>query len=317
MNVAIIGCGRIAHAHATAISERGDISLVAVVDPVEEKRREFADTYGGSAYDSIQAMLAESPPDGACLCTPPVMHEEGATELLTSGVHVLCEKPLAISSEEAQSMISQAERAERVLMVSSKFRFVEDLWEARRRIESGKIGPVVHVEVSFCSRLPLVDTWHTQPELSGGGVIMDNGPHAYDVLSVLTGDCKPRVVAAALGRGSANGRVEETAEIIVRLTGESVGRIALSWAYNSATLDYVHVHGSHGELRIAWDGGWVRCNADEWEEFGGGYDKGEAFRRMLDRFVKSVRGGIAPERLDRALAAVEFVEVAYQVGSLR
>jgi predicted dehydrogenase len=317
MNLAIIGCGRIAHAHATAIKERSDVSLIAVVDPIEEKRREFVDTYGGVACDSIQAMLSQVAPDAACLCTPPAMHEEGATELFRSDIHVLCEKPLAISSESAQSMVSHAERAKRVLMVSSKFRFVEDLWEARRRIESGKIGPTVHVEVSFCSRLPLVDTWHTRPELSGGGVIMDNGPHAYDVLSVLTGDCEPRVVAAALGPPSANGRVEETAEIIVRLAGESVGRIALSWAYNSATLDYVHVHGSDGELRIAWDGGWVRCDRDEWEEFGSGYDKGEAFRRMLDRFVKSVRGGIAPEPLDRALTAVQFVEAAYQVESLR
>lgn len=317
MNLAIIGCGRIAHAHAAAIKERSDVGLIAVVDPVEERRREFADTYGGAAHESIQAMLVESPPDGACLCTPPATHEEGATELLTNGVHVLCEKPLAISSKQAQSMVSHAERAKAALMVSSKFRFVEDIWEARRQIESGKIGPVVHVEVSFCSRLPLVDTWHTQPKLSGGGVIMDNGPHAYDVLSVLTGDCEPRVVAAALGPPSTNGRVEETAEIIVRLTGESVGRIALSWAYNSATLDYVHVHGSDGELRIAWDGGWVRGDGDEWEEFGSGYDKGEAFRRMLDRFVKGVRGEVAPEPLDRALAAVRFVETAYRVEPLR
>jgi predicted dehydrogenase len=313
MNLAIIGCGRIAHAHATAIKQRSDVGLIAVVDPVEEKRREFADTYGGVAYENIQAMLAGSEPEAACLCTPPATHEEGATELLTSGVHVLCEKPLAISSKQAQSMVSQAERAKRVLTVSSKFRFVEDLWEARRQIESGKIGPVVHVEVSFCSRLPLVDTWHTRPELSGGGVIMDNGPHAYDVLSVLTGDCEPRVVAAALGPSSTNGRVEETAEVIVRLTGELVGRIALSWAYNSATLDYVHVHGSDGELRIAWDGGWVRGDGDEWEKFGSGYDKGEVFRRMLDRFVKGVRGEVAPEPLDRALAAVRFVATAYRV----
>lgn len=317
MNLVIIGCGRIAHAHATAIKERSDLSLIAVVDPVEKRRREFADTYGGLAYHNIQAMLAESTPDAACLCTPPAMHEEGATELLTSGVHVLCEKPLAISSEEAQSMASHAESAKRVLMVSSKFRFVEDLWEARRRIESGTIGSMVHVEVSFCSRLPLADTWHTQPKLSGGGVIMDNGPHAYDVLSVLTRDCEPRVVAGAFGPRGANGRVEETAEIIVRLEGESVGRIALSWAYNSATLDYVHVRGNHGELRIAWDGGSIRREENVWEKFGTGYDKGEAFRRMLDRFVKTVRGEVEPESLDQARAAVGFVEAAYRAGSIR
>lgn len=316
MNLAIIGCGRIAHAHAVAIKERGDLSLIAVVDPVEERRREFAHTYGGLAHDGIQAMLAESAPDAACVCTPPATHEEGATKLLTSGVHVLCEKPLATSSQAAQSMVSHVERAKRVLMVSSKFRFVEDLQEARRRIESGTIGSMVHVEVSFCSRLPLVDTWHTRPKLSGGGVIMDNGPHAYDVLSVLTRDCEPRVVAAAFGPLSTNGRVEETAEIIVRLEGESVGRIALSWAYDSATLDYVHVRGSHGELRIAWDGGWIRRDGGEWEQFGSGYDKGEAFRCMLDRFVKAVRGEVEPESLDQARAAVGFVEAAYRAGSV-
>jgi predicted dehydrogenase len=317
MNLAIIGCGRIAHAHAVAITERSDLSLIAVVDPVNEQRRQFAEAYGGVPYDSILAMLTESPPDAACLCTPPAMHHQGASELLTGGVHVLCEKPLAISGDEAQSLVLEAERARRLLMASSKFRFVEDLWEARRRIESGKIGLVVHVEVSFCSRLPLVDTWHTKPELSGGGVIMDNGPHAYDVLSVLVGDRSPRVVAAAFGPPSADGRVEETAEIIVRLPDESVGRIALSWAYNSATLDYVHVHGSHGELRVGWDGGSIRGDGDEWEKFGGGYDKGEAFKRMLDRFVKAARGELEPEPLDRAVAAVRFVEAAYRVEPIR
>jgi len=317
MNLAIIGCGRIAHAHAAAITERSDVNLIAVVDPVEEKRREFAETYGGLPCDSIQAMVAEAASDAACLCTPPATHHEGALELLSSGIHVLCEKPLAISSEEAQSMVSQAERAKRVLMVSSKFRFVEDLWEARRRIESGKIGPQVHVEVSFCSRMPLVDTWHTEPELSGGGVVMDNGPHAYDVLSVLTVDREPRIVAAAFGSQVANDRVEETAEIVFRVSDGPLGRVSLSWVYNSATLDYVHVRGNRGELRIAWDGGRIRSEGGEWERFGSGYDKGDAFRRMLDRFVTSVRAEVEPEPLDRALGAVAFVEAVYRVASLQ
>ncbi len=317
MKLAIIGCGRIAHAHAVAIKERSDLSLVAVVDPVEEKRQEFAETYGGQPCDTISSMLAEGTPDAACLCTPPATHHEGASQLLEAGVHVLCEKPLAISSEEAQSMVSQAGHVNRVLMVSSKFRFVEDLWEARRRIESGEIGHLVHVEVSFCSRLPLVDTWHTEPKLSGGGVVMDNGPHAYDVLSVLTGDRGPRVVGAAFGSQVANDRVEETAEIVFRVSDGPLGRVALSWVYNSATLDYVHVRGNRGELRIAWDGGWIRCEGGEWERFGSGYDKGDAFRRMLDRFVTSVRDEVEPEPLDRALAAVAFVEAAYRAASLQ
>jgi predicted dehydrogenase len=309
---AIVGYGMIADAHATAIQASGDAQLIAVADPAPEAQRVAHERWGCSAYESVDRMLGEVKVDAACVCAPPALHRPLAERLLDAGLHVLCEKPLSVTVQDARAMVSLAEKRRLVLAVSSKFRFVPDLLEARRHIDAGAIGQPISCEVAFCARIPVADRWNLRPELSGGGVVMDNGPHAYDTLRVVLGQ-PPLVTSAMFAPRTVSPDVEDTAEILFRTEGGPIGRIALSWAYFARDLDYLIVQGMKGTLRVGWTGGGVRAHGDaDWTPFGSGYRKAEAFGSQLGAFISSVRDVRGAEGPAEAVGALEFVERVYE-----
>lgn len=309
--VAVIGCGAIGGAHAEAIGAAPDAELVAAVDPSEAMRTRAREAWGCRVFAGLEELLEAEPIDAACVCAPPWRHRGLAQRLLDAGVHVLCEKPLAPTVPDAAAMAERARRADRVLMVSSKFRYVDDLAEARRRIAAGEIGRPVFFEVTFCARVPVEGQWKARPEVSGGGVVMDNGAHAYDVLSVVL-DSPLAVVGASFGPRVLAPEVEDTAEVLVRSADGALGRVALSWTYFTKDLDYVMVQGTEGGLRVGWDGGRIRRHGSrEWAPFGTGYDKARAFSRQWAAFLDRIRRGAAPDDAEDGLRAIRFIIAAY------
>lgn len=309
---AIVGYGMIAEAHASAIQSSGDAKLVAVADPAPEAQGAARERWGCSAFESVDRMLDEVKVDAACVCAPPALHRPLAERLLEAGVHVLCEKPIAVTAQDARAMVALAERRRLVLAVSSKFRFVPDLLEARRRIDAGTIGRPIHGEVTFCARILVAQRWNLRPELAGGGVVMDNGPHAYDVLTVVLGR-PPIVTSAVFAARTTSPHVEDTAEVLFRTDNGVIGRIALSWTYFTKDLDYIVIHGENGTVRVGWTGGGIRAHGDaDWTPFGSGYRKADAFRDQLGAFIGSVRDGSETKAPAEAIRALEFVERVYE-----
>jgi predicted dehydrogenase len=310
---AIVGYGMIAEAHAMAIQGSGGAKLIAVADPDTEAQLAAQERWGCSAYSSTEEMLRNVEVDAACVCAPPALHRPLTERLLSAGVNVLCEKPLGVTVHDARAMAALAEQKGLVLAVSSKFRFVQDLIDARRHIEAGAIGQAMFYEVTLCARIPLSHRWNQRPEISGGGVVMDNGTHAYDILTVVLGQA-PVVTSAVFGPRTVSSDVEDTAEILFRTVGRAIGRIALSWTYFTKDLDYLVVHGTKGTLRVGWTGSWVRAHGDvDWAPFGSGYKKAEAFCQQLSAFFASSsnpRRAKAPAEL---MGAVDFVERVYEV----
>ncbi len=312
LKMAIVGCGAIAESHATAIGSSDNAELVAAVDSVEDARQRAHDSWGCSTFTSISEMLGSDVPDAAVVCTPPSSHRSVVTQLLDSGVHVLCEKPLAPRLADAEAMVAHADAASRALAVSAKFRYVDDLLEARKLIDSGFIGRPVYYEVTFCARVPVADKWSVQREVAGGGVVMDNGCHAYDVLSTVL-DSPVAGVSAAFTHRTVTPDLEDTAEIQFRTRSGTLGRVALSWTYFTKDLDYLMVQGTEGGIRIGWTGGLKRRHDDrEWTPFGTGYDKSAAFAGQLDAFVVGLREPDGYMNSLNGLDAVEFIEQAYR-----
>jgi predicted dehydrogenase len=309
---AIVGYGMIADAHARAIQASGDAELISVVDPDQQARKNAADRCDCSTYASVDQMLAAVRVDAACVCAPPALHRPLSERLLGGGVNVLCEKPLGVTVEDARAMTDFAEEKGLVLAVSSKFRFVQDLHDARRQIDAGAIGQPIFYEVTLCARIPLTQRWNHQPKVSGGGVVMDNGTHAYDILTVVLGQA-PIVTSAIFAPRTVNPEVEDTAEILFRTDGRAIGRIALSWTYFTKDLDYLVVQGTKGTLRVGWMGNGIRAHGEaDWTAFGSRYQKAEAFGRQLSAFLARVRNprGVAPAEL---MGALDFVERVYEV----
>lgn len=283
--VAIVGCGAIARAHAAAIAELAGLELVGVVDSHAAARSVAEEEFGVPGFDTVDGLLAATEVDAACVCTPPATHRALAEALLLGGADVLCEKPLAVTAADGEAMMATAERRGRRLAVSDKFRHVADLEEAGRRVRDGDIGAPLTFSVSFCAPVDVSGRWPSNPALSGGGVIMDNGPHGFDVLSHVL-DAPITEVSGSLNAPRLAPPVEDTASIVFRTEAGSTGRIELSWVYFTKDLDYLVVQGTEGTIRVAWTGGQVRRHGErEWKAFGTGYDKVAAFRGVWTSFV--------------------------------
>ncbi|ANM30202.1 hypothetical protein ABI59_12380 [Acidobacteria bacterium Mor1] len=308
---AVIGCGRIAQAHFDAIEACDEAVVAAVVEPRESAGRAFAEKHGCPWYPDINDATFWDCFDAAVVCSPPNTHREIAGELITRGKHVLCEKPLTIRAERARELSDLAERHQCTLMMASKFRYVEDVVEAKALLESGALGTVVLYENGFCAPVQMAGRWNANPAVSGGGVLIDNGSHSVDIARYLLGPFVDVKADAAL---SIQGLpVEDTIRLRFRSAGGVLGSVDLSWSLTKDTDYYIRIYGSEGELQVGWKGSRFRRQGAEWNPFGSGYDKNAAFQAQLKNFIAVQRDEAEPLiRPEDAVAAVEIIEKAYQ-----
>jgi predicted dehydrogenase len=282
-----------------------------VVDPrrsaaeavAEQKRvRWFEDFRNPELLDLVDAVI---------ICTPPNLHYDIALHFLTNGKHVLCEKPLTISRAHAEELVRAAGEQELVLMMASKFRYVDDIVKAKAILEAGILGRVILYENTFCAKAMMKDRWNAAPEIAGGGVLIDNGTHSVDVARYLFGPIQEVQAQSAIhAQGLA---VEDTARLQFRTRAGVIGMIDLSWSINKEGDSYISVFGSEGTLVIGWKGGSYKQDGNSrWVHFGGGYDKIGALKNQLENFLGTLSGTerplITPED---ALASVHVIETAY------
>ena len=169
----LVGAGGIAQAWRAAFELTNEGALVAVADVDPNAATAFAEASGAEAYPSHRAMLDSCDIDAVIVATPPATHPNIVCELLESGIHVICEKPLAIDSHSARRMARAAKASGAVLTMASKFRFVADVAKARDLLLSGLIGEPVLFENAFTSYVDMGSRWNANPELSGGGVLIE------------------------------------------------------------------------------------------------------------------------------------------------
>ncbi|MBL8752540.1 MAG: Gfo/Idh/MocA family oxidoreductase, partial [Planctomycetes bacterium] len=286
------------------------LRLAAVVDPAPGPRAVFA-TEAATFADLDALFAARLRLDAALVLAPPVHHEALAVRLLESGLHVLCEKPLAPTVAAARVMLATARGAGRVLMMGSKFRYTPDVAAAKELLLRRCCGDVVMYENVFCSHVDMTRRWNAQAAISGGGVLIDNGCHSVDLARFLLGPIAK--VQAQFGRRAQQVQVEDTARILFTSKSEALGSIDLSWSVHKETDAYVRIHGNAGTLEIGWKGSRWKTAGGAWQTFGQGYDKIAAFQNQLRNFVGAVRGEDLPVIGDAdALASVVVVDCAYR-----
>jgi len=308
----LIGAGRIAEAYVQAFAGQERARIVAVADVRPEAAFALAGRLGCPAFASHKAMSLACPLDAVVVCTPPVTHPDVSIHFLRRRVHVLCEKPLSIDSHSARLMAHAARRTGAVFTMASKFRYVEDVVRARDLVASGTIGEIVQAESSFTARIDMSARWNSAPALSGGGVLIDNGTHAVDLLRCFLGPLVDvQVVEGPRSQGLA---VEEAVRLFVRNAGGALGSIDLSWSLGKEAESYLTLYGTEGVLHLGWrDSRYRRTGSGDWVSFGAGYDKIQAFRAQLENFVRAIAGEEELRiTMDDALASVEVIEAAYR-----
>jgi predicted dehydrogenase len=307
----LIGAGGIAQSYLQAFQKTNEATLVAVADVRPEAAQAMAEQVGCNSYSSYQMMAENEELDAIILCTPPITHLEISCYFLERKVNVLCEKPLSVDARSARTMIETAEREGVILTMASKFRYVEDVIRAKSLIASGILGEIVLFENAFTARVEMRDRWNSNPAISGGGVLMDNGTHSVDIMRYFLGPLAE--VQTVEGKRIQGLAVEDTVRIFVKSTEGVVGNVDLSWSINKDLDSYIRIYGSQGTISIGWkESKYRQATSQDWITFGHGYNKVQAFTSQIKNFARAIRG---EEKLlitaQDGLASVEVIEAAY------
>jgi predicted dehydrogenase len=307
----LVGAGAIARAYVEAIAAIPEARLVAIADLRSEAATMLAASAAATPFTSVDDLANHGGCEAVIVCTPPHSHAEVTLALLGRGIAVLCEKPISISQNAARQMIDTAARTGVVLAMASKFRYVQAVAAARELVASGTLGELMQVENAFSGRIDMSRRWNSDPWVSGGGVIIDNGTHSADIIRFLAGPV--RSVLAVEGRRLQSAKVEDSAHLVMRCAGGALATADLSWSMDRMLNWFVRLHGSEAVIEVGWRESRLRRHGATWTSFAAGYDKQAAFRCQLLEFCRSLRG--EPHLLvsgEEALHSVAVVQAAYR-----
>ena len=237
LRVAVVGCGMIANsAHIPAWQSQRGAEVVGVMDTDLGRARATAGKHAvPGVFDDVDKMLNELAPDVVSVCTPAGCHKAHAEAALRAGAHVLCEKPLAITSREAADIFRAAEEAGRHLLVGQSMRFYNQVAAAKAFAADGQLGELYCADAARLRRrgIPTHGSFHIK-KLSGGGVLVDLGAHMLDMVLWIMGS--PKVVAVSGATYSKIGTRNENLITSSVESGAFAGGVS-SASYNPATFD--------------------------------------------------------------------------------
>ncbi len=249
VRTAIIGCGKVGHIHAAALSRLPESRFAAVCDSSFERAEAFARQYGTpKAFADPEEMLG-SGVEAVLLCTPHPLHARHAVLAAERGVHVLVEKPLAASLADCDRMIAAARDAGTKLGVISQRRLFEPVQRMKAAIDAGKIGrPVLGTFLMLSWRDEAYyrsDPWRGKWDAEGGGVLVNQSPHQLDILQWLMGPIEE--ISGYWGNlNHPFVEVEDTALAMIRFQNGGLGSIVTSLSQKPGIYTKVHIHGSNG-----------------------------------------------------------------------
>lgn len=201
LKAAIVGLGGIAHGkHLPALAEIDDLELVGFCDLIEERAREAAEEYGTKdavvTTDYREAVKLDV--DIVYVLTTNNAHAPISIAALEAGKHVLCEKPMAVSSAEAKAMVDAARKSGKILTIGYQNRFRADSQYLKKVCENGELGHVYFAK-ALAVRRRAVPTWGSflSEEKQGGGPLIDIGTHALDLTLWMMDNYRPKVAMGA------------------------------------------------------------------------------------------------------------------------
>lgn len=343
LKIAVIGNGGIAkYAHMPAYSQMDNVEIVALCDIQINKSKEMASQYGvKQVFDNYEDVLAIEGLDAVDICTPNYLHSIIAVKALNKGLNVFCEKPDAVSVEEALKMKQAAENSGKTLMVMRNNRYWETSKFLKQFIKDGKMGDIYAGRCGWIRRrgIPGKGGWFTTKALSGGGPLIDLGVHMIDLAIWLMGNPAPVAVTgctynkfanvetksdsvnSVFGEAKEDGifDVEDLAMGFIKFDNGSCLQLEFSWASNVEEEDhFVELRGSKaGSSWHSSSGANLRIFA---EENGNVVDIlpkinniGAIHAANLVHFVDVVLNGAQPEFLPiQGVNMIKILEALYE-----
>jgi predicted dehydrogenase len=314
INVGIIGCGKIAqYRHIPEYLANKNTKIVGYFDLNKKRAENLAEEFGGKAYDSYQDLLANEDINAVSVCTTNFTHAEITIAALKAGKHVLCEKPMATTLEDCQSMVDTAQDEGRFLIIGHNQRLAKSHVRAKELLATGLIGEILSFRTTFghpgpetWSIDPGLDTWFFKKDLAAMGVMADLGIHKTDLIHYLTGQ---RIVETTARLHTLNKRdkegklisVDDNAFCIYRLEGGAVGTMHVSWTFYGPEDNSTIIYGTKGIMRIYDDPNYsIRINTFDGEEILYDIDRiqtneSQTKSGVIDAFVDAILQNKEPE----------------------
>lgn len=258
-NIAIAGCGKVAHLHARAIREIKNARLAAVWSRTRKSASRFAEEYKAIPCDDITAMVIENQIDLVIICTPHPFHRNVVVEAAGAGANILVEKPLAASLQDCDDILAACRQHHVKLGVVSQRRWYAPVIRVKEAIQNGKIGNPVLATVNMLGWRDRAyyeaDAWRGTWNQEGGGVMVNQAPHPFDLLLWFMGDID-EVYGLWKNLNHPYIEVEDTALAIIRFKSGALGNIIVSNSQKPGIYSKIHVHGENGaSVGVQTDGG--------------------------------------------------------------
>lgn len=271
IKIGIIGSGGIARHHASDFKRIPGAEIVAVADIVPGKAQQFIEANGltaAKAYESHEALL-EQDLDGVSICTLHVAHHRTTVDALRAGKHVLVEKPMCASLEQAVDMVKAGKESGKILTIGFQPRYDPNMKTIQNIVQSGQLGKVYYVQTGGGRRRGMPGGAFISKELSGAGAIFDIGCYSLDMALNSLGYPKPLTVSASTSnyigtnpkyhREASRFEVDDFGVALIRLENDIILNFKISWAMHADTLGPSLFLGTEAGLRVnpageVWDG---------------------------------------------------------------
>lgn len=314
INVGIIGLGGIARAHARAIAEIDNVSIVAVADLFADKRAQFMDEWSiEKGYKTHTELLRDNNVDVVAITLGHQLHHRLTVDACREGKHVLVEKPMALDLRQCDEMIEMADDNGVKLMVGQTQHFYGTSLKAKEILDSGELGALMTV-VCYMSKNWGYEKRRPQyrSRYHGGGMWLSNGVHVVDRLLWLLGG-QAISVSAIIGTRAHYQASDDTATALIRGKNGVAGTAVACGYANGGPIFETHVIGTHGSLRFSQHGEkFVRLGTNEsWQnvsfvdpeaEF---YHEWKAFAKAIEEDIEPPSDGMWGRQVMEVLLAAE------------
>jgi predicted dehydrogenase len=330
VGIAVVGLGNYALGQILPrIAQTQHLRLAAVVSGNRDKARTVADAYGLSAqniydYAGFEKLRDDKSVDAVYIILPPALHAEYTVRAAQIGKHVLCEKPMAPTSDDCRRMIDACARANRRLMIGYRVHWEPHNLEAIRLMRKGEIGqPLQIVGQHGTPADPSTPhgEWRIRRALSGGGSLWDVGIYSLNGARFLSGE-EPVEVRASYRRppGADIGGVVADVESGINWEARfPSGLVAVGTSAYDYTVNHMFVHGEKGSIALSpatsYQGNEIRIKTSAGEEKPKVGEADEQFLGMLDEFALAVRENREPRTSGReGLRDVQIMELIYEAA---
>jgi predicted dehydrogenase len=307
VKVALFGSGSIMPFHAQGVIDHPSGELFGAANWREGSLRKLGERFAIPRVTTSWEDLANDPEvDAVVIATPNSLHAPQAVACLRAGKHVLVEKPMARTVAEGDEMIRAAREAGRSLMVAHCWRFRDEVRALRARIEAGAFGQVVKTRGYGLHERWGPSGWFVDPELAGGGALLDMGVHAIDTTRFLLGDPEPVRVEAVVGTRYGAYEVDDDAILLITWSNGTNSVVESGWWQP-------HIGGLEADVEVFGTNGYARVfDAPNLPE---GYEHGSQpmYSAQMAEFLDAISAGREPRPNGKdGRVVMEVVEAAYR-----